>query len=277
MPDPEAWPGPAPVGHSPQSLTSEPNTATAIKALGRIGYVARALLYASLGVLTCKVAVTGRGRADFAGTFVALNVIGGRPLLVVLACGLWGYAVWRWTEAARNPERRSLWSRGDIAARGVIYAWLGVVAARFALGGILERRPARHWVDLALGYPMGQAVVFAVGAFLAAFVWNEATLARRGTVSAHLQSAGPAPQEWWAVRFASRLGMAARAAAFGTMAAALLQVGAGATSVPVDMADLFQGLSRGYAGAGFLFATGIGLMSYAVYLAVLAWMRRLPV
>jgi hypothetical protein len=228
-------------------------------------------------VLTCKVAVTGRGRADFAGTFVALDLIGGRPLLVVLACALWGYAIWRWTEAVRNPERRSLWSRGDIAVRGVVYAWLGVVAARFALARILEPRPARRWVNLALAYPMGHAVVFAVGVFLAAFVWNEATLARRGTVSAHLPSGGPPPQEWSAIRFASRFGMAARAAAFGTMAAAVLRVGAGATSVPVDMADLFEHLAHGYAGRGFLFATVAVLVAYGVYLGVLAWMRRLPV
>jgi hypothetical protein len=71
--------------------------------------------------------------------------------------------------------------------------------------------------------------------------------------------------------------MAARAAAFGTMAVAVLRVGAGATAVPVDMADLFERLAQGYAGAGFVFVTGIGLMAYGVYLAVLAWMRRLPV
>src|SRR5581483_8097979 len=71
-----------------------------IEYLGRIGYLARAVVYALVGLLAARAAVTTmRGT----GTPEAMAVLGSFPLggilLSVLALGLFCFAVWRFIEA----------------------------------------------------------------------------------------------------------------------------------------------------------------------------------
>jgi hypothetical protein len=246
-----------------------------ISSLARSGYAARAQLYAALGILTCRCALTQQGRPDFPGAFAALHATGGSPLLIVTAIGLWGYAVWRWTEAVRNPERRSVWSRQDIAVRGALHAWLGATAARMAFVHWTEPRPVLVWVTTAFTYAFGRVVVLAAGLGLLWFACNEALLAWRGTISRHIDGRHVTRHELTAIQWVGRLGMVGRAAAFGLVAIAVLAASV-RIDVAVDLADLMQALSVNTAGRLFVFLTGCALAAYGAYLAVLAFERRMP-
>jgi hypothetical protein len=248
-----------------------------VPALGRSGYAARSLLYTWLGALACRQALTGRGRPDFAGTFAAVHSAGGPVLLLVVAIGLWGYAVWRWTEALQNPEHRSMWSRQDIAIRGALHLWLGVTAARMAVVHGTDPRPVQHWVRVLVTYPLGRLAVFGIGVVFLGFAWNEAQLARRGVMSTHLDPDAARPEAWGVVRWAGRFGMAARAAMFGLVAVAVLGSSVrSAVPTHVDLADILEFLCVSTPGCWLVFVTGVGLAAYGSYLAVLACRRRMP-
>ena len=80
----------------------------AFEVLSRGGFVARGLIYAIIGLFAFKVAVSDTGKlTDQQG---AIKTVGNQPfgevLLVLLAIGLGGYAVWRLFRAAlgRGPE-----------------------------------------------------------------------------------------------------------------------------------------------------------------------------
>jgi hypothetical protein len=100
-----------------------------MEGLARWGLGARAFLYVVLGVLTGAIAI-GRSTKedDQQGALTLLSQqTGGKVLLVLVAIGLFGYALWRLSEAAfgvagdhgKGPRVQSL-------VRGIVYTGLGV-------------------------------------------------------------------------------------------------------------------------------------------------------
>ena len=96
----------------------------------RLGFVARGVVYLVIGLIALDVVRDG-GRGDEASKEGALREIAERPfggaLLVVLAVGLAGYAMWRATEAVwgkrdEEDEKKRTAKRLGSAARAVFYA-----------------------------------------------------------------------------------------------------------------------------------------------------------
>src|SRR5689334_15196367 len=101
------------------SVTSPPTTTASEAAndfvnsrtfewLSRAGFVARGLVYGIIGILALKLAIGSGGKAtDQEG---AMKTLAQQPLgkvmLLALAVGLAGYAMWRFTRASlgRGPE-----------------------------------------------------------------------------------------------------------------------------------------------------------------------------
>jgi Domain of Unknown Function (DUF1206) len=79
-----------------------------IERLARVGYVAKALLYGTIGALAALAAFSSGGRTtDTRGAMgTLLGAPMGRALLAAIALGLLGYALWRLVEGALDPERR---------------------------------------------------------------------------------------------------------------------------------------------------------------------------
>src|SRR3954449_5223713 len=75
--------------------------------LGRAGLVARGVVYAVVGILALKLALGDGGKAT--SQQGALKAVAQQPfgkfLLVALAIGLGGYALWRLTRAALGHGR----------------------------------------------------------------------------------------------------------------------------------------------------------------------------
>ncbi len=139
----------------------------------RVGHAARGTLYAILGVLAIAVALGVRRRApDREGAFrtVAEQPLG-EFLVVALALGFLGFAVWRLSQGlfARRADDGSspgLLKRAGYGGLGLFYLFLAGLTFAFVLGvgssGGSEKQETRTAFDL----PLGRYLVGAIGAAL---------------------------------------------------------------------------------------------------------------
>ena len=137
--------------------------------LARAGFVARGLIYALIGVLAIKLAVgVGGTKADQQG---ALKTIAHQPfgkvLLILVAIGLAGYAMWRLFRAllGHGPEGSdSTFDRVAAFASGLVYAALCALAVTILMGSGSENE--HKTAAGVLGRPGGTWLVGIVGAVL---------------------------------------------------------------------------------------------------------------
>jgi Domain of Unknown Function (DUF1206) len=107
--------------------------------LARSGFVARGLIYAIIGILAIKLALGVGGTAT--NQQGALKTIAhqpfGKALLILVAIGLAGYALWRLLRAllGHGPEDSdSGFDRVAALASGIVYAGLCAIAVGILLG-----------------------------------------------------------------------------------------------------------------------------------------------
>ena len=112
---------------------------TAFAVLSRAGFVARGLIYGIIGLLAFEVAVSDRGKlTDQQG---ALRTVASQPLgeflLLLLAIGLGGYAIWRLFRAAlgHGPEDAdgTLERLGGLGS-GLVYGGLCLASIELLMG-----------------------------------------------------------------------------------------------------------------------------------------------
>jgi hypothetical protein len=143
----------------------------------RMGYAARGVVYAVVGVLAVQTALGTRGARRAAATTdtrgalqeVAAHSI---PLLWLLAVGLFAYAVWRAAQGLLDRERKGSGLKGLAHRLGrlftaVVYGSLGLAAVRLALGAhrraSADAHATQEWTARLMGEPFGRWLVAAVG------------------------------------------------------------------------------------------------------------------
>lgn len=152
-----------------------------VEGLGRAGLAARGTLYAVVGVLALQVAAGRTTQTpDKQG---ALSAIAHQPLgkvlLVVVAVGFAGYAVWRLSAAFLDTEgdgkdAKGWAQRAADLGRGLLYAGFCVTALRLVAGSSGDDRTREADLTAAvLRAPLGRLAVAAVGlAVIGAGVYN---------------------------------------------------------------------------------------------------------
>ncbi len=141
-----------------------------VEQLGRAGLVARGIVYGLIGVLALEVALGVGGETT--GQTGALKAIAHEPLgsvlLVVLAAGLAGYALWQLAVAVAGLSGRDgVLHRGAAAARGIGYGLLCFTAVRILAGsGGGGSGSPRHATAGVLGWSAGPLLVGAIGLVL---------------------------------------------------------------------------------------------------------------
>jgi len=138
--------------------------------LARAGFVARGLIYGLIGILAIELALGAGGKTtDQAG---ALKTISQQPfgkvLLILVAIGLAGYALWRLIHAliGHGPENSdSTFDRVAALGSGIVYAGLCAVAIEILLGsgGSSSTHKTTGGV---FGWPAGTWLVGIAGAVL---------------------------------------------------------------------------------------------------------------
>ena len=133
--------------------------------LARAGFIARGVIYVLVGVLAVKVATGHAGTTpDQKG---ALETIAHQPfgqvLLILVALGLGGYALWRMTRAllGHGPEDSDRgFDRVAAFASGVVYAGLCALAVEIVSGSSSSGSESAGGV---LGWPGGTLLVGIAG------------------------------------------------------------------------------------------------------------------
>lgn len=146
---------------------------TWLERLARGGLTARGLLYVVVAVLALQVARgQGDARADKQGALQAVvRQPFGRILVLLLAVGFAGYAVWRFVEAAVGPPdeddpRKAAFKRVGYAARGVLYTFFFLSAVRVLIWATKATSPQgaeADWTGRVLNWPGGTWLVQAAG------------------------------------------------------------------------------------------------------------------
>jgi hypothetical protein len=251
-----------------------------LEGLARIGYSAKGVVYAAIGLVTIRAAVGAATPTGYRGAVLELLKLPVGALLVgLLAAGLLGYAGWRLVRAVANPEHDSPHSRLYSAATALLHlsvfvGVLGVLLGSRSDGG---DGSAREWTARALAQPMGHWIVVGVGiGFLAGAFWQFYK-----TVTARLDDELELGRMRSWLRSltmgAARAGMLARSLIFGLIGLSLLRAG---LRYDAGSAHGLPGALRELESARFgpLLLSGVaaGLIAYSVYQFILAKYRRVP-
>lgn len=261
-----------------------------VKALFRLGMVAKAVLYAVIGVLAIGVALDVGGRTtDAAG---ALETLADEPfgaaLLVVLAIGLLGYAAWRLAQALidideKGSDAKAIVTRGGYFVSGAIHLALMAYALRLLVdssgtsgssgsagsGGGQEQQATAGVLD----WPGGRAIVIAAAVVVIGVgVYNVV----EGVTKSFMEGMSVSGRTQDAVETIGLIGLVARGAVFGLVGWFLMK--AAIEYDPNEAVGLDGALGRlanqPY-GQALLAATAAGLVAYALYCLAQARYRRL--
>lgn len=252
----------------------------------RLGFAARGLVYIVIGLLAVQIAAGHRSRqADKQG---ALQAIADKPLgeavLVVLAVGLAGYALWRFTEAiwgyaSETEHSKRIAKRIGSAGKGLLYAafcvtTISVLAGSGGGGG--GDQSQKHWTAKVLGWPGGRVLVGLVGA---AVIVGGAYMVYRGATRKFEKKLDMARMGQGWHRLAEVLGTfgnSARGVVFGLIGLLLIKA---ALDYRPDEAQGIDGTLRTIAarpyGQVLLILAAVGLMAFGLFSFIEARYRRL--
>ena len=146
---------------------------TWLERLARAGLVARGVLYVVVAILALQVAGGhGEARADKQGALqTVVRQPLGRLLVLALAIGFAGYALWRFVEAAVGPRdeddrRKANFKRAGYAARGCLYAFFFASAVKLFIwsnAAASSQGAETDWTARILDWPGGTWLVQAAG------------------------------------------------------------------------------------------------------------------
>jgi hypothetical protein len=255
-----------------------------IEILARIGYAAKAVLYGTVGLLAAKAAL-GHGGGRATDTRGALRTVVQAPLgddiLLLIAAGLAGYALWRLVQAVTDPEGRGTGAKAialrlGYAVRGLAHGALALAAFRVGTGHGGGSRGPHGWTARLFALPAGEVLVWIAAASIAGYGLYQLYRAWQVKLGRHLAlsrvSAGTASVLVAICRF----GIGARGVVFGMIGFFLAR--AAARHDPEQAGGVRESLLT-LAGIGrwALAAAGLGLVAYGVYQLVEARYRRIEV
>jgi len=256
--------------------------------LAKLGFAARGVVYILVGWFAVDAALHGGEIADNQG---AIGSMAGGPLgpvlLGIVAAGLLGYAIWRLTEAAANPEQIGRDAKGSLrrighVVSGIAHLILAWTAAKLAMKtGSRDAavspgdESARDWTALLLDQPAGRVLVGAVAIGILVAGFQQAQKAWRGDFIHDLRGDAPAPGY---VCTMGRIGYGARALVFLIVAGLFgLAAWTAHASDAGGVAEALERLQSQPGGKWLLMLTGIGLALFGAYSLVEARFRRLHV
>lgn len=255
-----------------------------LQSFARLGYASKALIYAIVGVLAILTAANRGGRiTDTTGALrVLLMQPSGRLLLIVLAVGLCGYALWRLLDAAVDPDRHGKSAGGLVirvgnAIRGCIYGALGIDAIQLLRGtGASTGNEAQLWVDRLLDLPLGEVVVAIGGAIVTVYGAWQVFRSLHGEHDEKLDWSRIGADLRRPLRRISIFGVAVRGSLIATLGVFLVR--AALTHDPgtaIGSRESMLRLGGLVEGRWFLAVIAAGVLAYAVDQAVHAKCRRI--
>jgi len=270
-------------GRDSRGAARELTHSTPYEALARAGLVARGVVFGVIGVLAFEVALGAGGKAT--NQQGALATIArqpfGRVLLVIVAIGLAGYALWRLVSAAIGPRDSpddGVRERVPALASGIVYAALCFTAVKILFGGHATSSASspKHATAGVLGWPGGPVLVTIAGLILigVGVYQGYQGVARKFCEEARTDEMGPGIR-----RAYTTLGV------FGFLArmVVFLLVGYGLIKAALDyqprsaigLDGALQQLAHSPYGPALIGVVAVGLIGFASYCVADARYRRL--
>lgn len=254
-----------------------------VERLARLGFMARGVVYITVGWLAVLAAAGMGGKKTT--TSGALATIAQQPfgklLMIVLAVGLAGYALWRFVRGIVDPERKGTDAKG-LAKRigyvisGFAYGGLALTAAQIARGaGRSTGSTAQDATARLMALPFGPWLVGAVGALLIGIGVNTLYIAFKGKFREKLRLSEMTPGEQAGATRMGKIGLTARAVVSGLIGAFLIQAALQSDANEARGLDgTLKVLAQQPYGRWLLGAVAAGLVAYGIYSFVEARYRR---
>jgi hypothetical protein len=269
--------------HGAGRMVPHPSRPVWLDALARFGLVIRGIIYFVPGVFALEWSF-GLHRQPMNPTSV-IDLIGrqplGRALLVLVAIGLTGYAIWGGVRAFWDPQRRGhspagLAQRFGYAGSAIAYLGMLLATVRLLASGQHHVDPPRDWTLALLAQPFGGVIVAVIGlcwifgSGIAQIVtgWSKSferdlMLERMGHI-----------ERGWAVGL-GRVGLVSRGVVFTVIGVILVAAALRVQTQPsAGLEGALLELAHQPFGRTLLGAVALGLMAFGAYSAMCArWMR----
>lgn len=254
-----------------------------VEPLARFGYAARGVVYAFIGVLAVQAAFFGRGQAT--GPEGAIQTIAeqSKLLLVLIAIGLFGYALWRFVQGILDPENKGrdpkgLVKRGAMVASGVVYAGLALLAFRLisGSGGGAGAGGEGSTTATLLSLPFGRALVILAGIGVIVSALYQIYEAYTKKFQRRMKTGEMSPEEQRMALRTGQLGLASRGIAFLITGWFLIQAALRYDpSQARGLGGALETLARQPYGPWLLGIVALGLVAYGAYSFLQARYRRI--
>jgi hypothetical protein len=255
----------------------------AFEALARIGFVARGIIYGTIGLLAIQVAIhSSNEKTNQRG---AMQTIQKQPfghwLLIAVAVGLGGYALWRFVQAAYGfgPEGGgdpSTTGRIVALASGLAYTAMCALAVSILAGSSTSSGNAHSSTAGVLAWPGGQWIVGAAGAVFigVALYQGYKGLSRKFLDEDKTEEMGPTARRW--ITFIGVVGHLARMVAFGLIGIFVVKAAIDyAPKKAVGLDGALAKLAHQSYGTALLLVVAAGLVAFGVYSIADARYRRI--
>jgi hypothetical protein len=254
---------------------------TWVEWLARIGYVARGVLYIVVGILAVQVALgVGGETTDKKG---AIAVIGSQPfgkvLLILVAIGLAGYALWGLVRALLDPLKRGTDPKGIAQRIGYVvsalaYASLLFPTIAFIRGGGSggSSQASQDMTASLLSAPLGQWLVGIVGVIGMIGGLGQMYLAVSADFKKDLKTDEMSSTEVDIATKVGRFGSAARGVIFVLLGFFMVQAALQYNPQEAQGLDgALQTLAHQPYGPFLLGIVALGLVSFGIYSILCAW------
>lgn len=258
--------------------------------LARLGYAAKGVVYAIVGILALRAALGSGGRAtDTQGALLEVDRgPSGNIVLGVIALGLLGYAAWRIVAAATDSEDKGSGGSGALKrlgylASGLAYAFLAFYAVRLLLddpaaanGGGSGDGSTQAWAARLLGTGWGRWAVGLAGVGAVGLGLFGLYIAAKAKFREKLDLASLSRRARERVVRVGQAGIAARAVVIGLagyfLVRSALELRA---SEARGLSGILRSLVGGPGGRWALAVVAAGLVAYGLYCLVEALYRRI--
>lgn len=249
--------------------------------LSRAGFAARGLVYVIIGILAIKLAV-GSGGAN-ASQQGALRTIGRQPLgevlLVLVAIGLGGYALWRLTRAllGHGPEGSdSGMDRVAALASGIVYSGLCAIAVEILLGSGGSSGSPKKTTAGVFGWPGGVWLVGIAGVVLigVGLYQGYRGISKDFLEDSKTEQMSPRVRDW--IEWIGTFGYLARMVAFGLIGTFLIKAAVDYNpNKAVGLDGALAKIDHASYGPVLLGVVATGLIAFGVYSLSDARFRRI--
>jgi hypothetical protein len=257
-----------------------------ITRLARLGIASKGVVYLFLAFLTAQAA---RGltsdNVDIDGALLEISGLPyGRPVLLVIAVGLLGYVIWRFSQAIWDPtcsvpgfkgwKRRLLFTVNALA-----YSVITLTALQFlATPNPVSNDTPRDLATRLLAWTAGRILVGLVGVVLMGIGVSHLTNVVKARFKKELDTRKGNHQVRRGVVWLGRIGSAARGVVYGTVGFLLLQ--AAIYQIPYragGIGEAIRAIAFSTYGPLLLGAVSIGLLAHGVHLLFTAILNRVSV